>query len=89
MATSARLPSPSSVDRPQTFPAEGERRMRVALLTGCAQTVLDPAINEATVRLLKRLGAEVVGSAFLVELDFLNGRAQLGDIPVHSVIHIE
>jgi len=56
----ARLPSPSPVDRPQTFPAEGERKMRVALLTGCAQTVLDPAINEATVRLLTRMGAEVV-----------------------------
>ena len=55
-----RLPSPSPVDRPQTFPAEGERKMRVALLTGCAQTVLDPAINEATVRLLTRMGAEVV-----------------------------
>ena len=55
-----RLPPPSPVDRPQTFPAEGARRMRVALLTGCAQTVLDPAINEATVRLLTRFGAEVV-----------------------------
>ncbi len=55
-----RLPKPSPVDRPQTFPAEGERRMRVALMTGCAQRALDPAINEATVRLLTRLGAEVV-----------------------------
>ncbi len=55
-----RLPPPSPADRPQTFPAEGKRRMRVALLTGCAQTVLDPAINEATVRLLTRMGAETV-----------------------------
>ncbi len=55
-----RLSPPSPVDRPQTFPAEGGRKMRVALLTGCAQTVLDPAINEATVRLLTRMGAEVV-----------------------------
>ena len=55
-----RLPPPSPVDRPQTFPAEGKRRLRVALLTGCAQTVLAPAINEATVRLLTRFGAEVV-----------------------------
>jgi glycolate oxidase iron-sulfur subunit len=53
-------PTPSHVDRPQTFPARGERRMRVALLTGCVQPVLDPEINEATVRLLTRLGAEVV-----------------------------
>ena len=40
--------------------ATGERRGRVALLTGCAQSVLDPGINAATVRLLNRLGVEVV-----------------------------
>ncbi|MEX0922682.1 MAG: glycolate oxidase subunit GlcF [Rhodovibrionaceae bacterium] len=56
----ARLPAPSNVDRPQVFPAEGPRRARVALLNGCAQQVLDPEINEATVRLLTRHGAEVV-----------------------------
>ena len=54
------IPGPSPVDRPQVFPAEGERRLRVALMTGCAQRVLRPAINEATVRLLTRHGAEVV-----------------------------
>ncbi len=51
---------PSRVDRPQVHPAEGERRGRVALLTGCAQQVLAPQINEATVRLLTRRGIEVV-----------------------------
>jgi glycolate oxidase iron-sulfur subunit len=56
----ARLPAPSPVDRPQIFPAEGERRKRVALLSGCAQQVLAPEINEATIRLLTRLGCEVV-----------------------------
>jgi glycolate oxidase iron-sulfur subunit len=55
-----RLPRPSPMDRPQVFPAEGARRVRLALLTGCAQRVLDPAINEATIRLLTRHGAEVV-----------------------------
>jgi glycolate oxidase iron-sulfur subunit len=35
-------------------------RARVALLTGCAQPVLKPEINEATIRLLTRLGVEVV-----------------------------
>ena len=59
----ARLASPSSVDRPQVFPAQGPCRKRVALLTGCAQQVLDPAINEATVRLLTRHGCEVVVAA--------------------------
>jgi glycolate oxidase iron-sulfur subunit len=55
-----RLPGPSSVDRPQVFPADGARKMRIALLNGCAQTVLDTRINEATVRLLTRHGVEVV-----------------------------
>ncbi len=54
------LPKPSSVDRPQVFPAEGERKRRVALLAGCAQQVLAPEINEATIRLLTRHGCEVV-----------------------------
>ena len=56
----AKVEPASSVDRPQTFPAEGERRKRVALMTGCAQQVLRPSINEATVRLLTRHGCEVV-----------------------------
>jgi glycolate oxidase iron-sulfur subunit len=55
-----RLPPPSPVDRPRIFPAAGARRQRVALLSGCVQPVLAPQINEATVRLLNRLGAEVV-----------------------------
>jgi glycolate oxidase iron-sulfur subunit len=59
----ARLPKPSPLDRPQRFPAEGERRMRVALMTGCAQRVLNPDINAATVRLLTRHGCEVVVAA--------------------------
>ncbi len=56
----ARLPSPSPVDRPQIFPAQGRRVKRVALLAGCAQQVLAPQINEATIRLLTRHGCEVV-----------------------------
>jgi len=55
-----RLASPSPIDRPQTVSSEGPRRARVALLSGCAQQVLDPSINEATVRLLSRHGVEVV-----------------------------
>ncbi|HEX7008245.1 MAG TPA: glycolate oxidase subunit GlcF [Alphaproteobacteria bacterium] len=56
----ARVPAGSPVDRPQVFAAAGARRKRVALLAGCAQQVLDPSINEATVRLLTRHGCEVV-----------------------------
>jgi glycolate oxidase iron-sulfur subunit len=56
----AALPPPSPATRPGVFPAEGARRGRVALLTGCAQPVLAPSINEATIRLLTRHGIEVV-----------------------------
>ncbi len=56
----ASVPAASPTDRRRVFPAEGERRMRVALLTGCAQRVLAPEINEATIRLLTRHGCEVV-----------------------------
>jgi glycolate oxidase iron-sulfur subunit len=43
------------------FPALGpERRGRVILLAGCAQNVLRPQINEATIRLLTSHGVEVV-----------------------------
>ena len=41
-------------------PARGERRARVALLAGCAQQVLDPDINTATIEVLARNGVEVI-----------------------------
>ncbi|MGI9433781.1 MAG: glycolate oxidase subunit GlcF [Geminicoccaceae bacterium] len=55
----ASVPTPSWMDRTQVFRAEGERRARVALLSGCAQQALAPSINEATIRLLTRHGVEV------------------------------
>ncbi len=71
--TKALKPLASMLDlSPKTVPAasafahqgshlpQGEKRGRVAILTGCAQPVLDPAINDATIRLLTRLGVEVV-----------------------------
>lgn len=55
---------PSKIGRPKGLPklveAEGGRRARVAFLQGCVQTVIDPEINEATLRVLKRNGVEVV-----------------------------
>ncbi|MDG4649542.1 glycolate oxidase subunit GlcF [Roseibacterium sp. SDUM158017] len=54
------VPPVSRNDDPQVFPARGERKMRVALMTGCAQKALNTDINDATIRLLTRLGAEVV-----------------------------
>ena len=48
-----RLPRRAELARPgAVIPAQGEQRLRVALLTGCAQEVLGPQINDATVRLL-------------------------------------
>ncbi|QQA43462.1 glycolate oxidase subunit GlcF [Pelagovum pacificum] len=55
-----RIPPVSRNDDPQVFPAEGERLRRVALMTGCAQRALNTDINDATIRLLRRMGCEVV-----------------------------
>ncbi|MCR9111672.1 MAG: glycolate oxidase subunit GlcF [Rhodobacteraceae bacterium] len=54
------IPPVSRNDDPQVFPAKGERRKRVALMTGCAQRALNTDINDATIRLLTRLGCDVV-----------------------------
>jgi adenine phosphoribosyltransferase len=42
---------------------------------------------EATVRLVRGLGGEVVAAVFLVELDFLQGRSRLAGVRVESLIH--
>ncbi len=44
----------------KTFPAEGERRYRVAFLAGCVANVSFARLNEATVRVLQKNGCEVV-----------------------------
>jgi len=54
------LPPPGMTADARVFPAVGARRARVALLAGCVQDTLDPAINDATIRLLTRHGCEVV-----------------------------
>ena len=54
------LPGRSTTGSPRVHKPIGERRGRVALLAGCAQQVLAPQINEATIRLLTRMGIEVV-----------------------------
>ena len=55
-----RIAPPARHDDPQVHPAQGERRMRVALMTGCAQRALNADINAATIRLLTRHGCDVV-----------------------------
>lgn len=54
------IPAVSRNDDAQVFAAKGKRIKRVALLTGCAQKALNTDINDATIRLLRRLGCEVV-----------------------------
>lgn len=54
------IPPVSRNDDPQSFVPKAPRKMRVALMTGCAQKALDTDINDATIRVLTRLGCEVV-----------------------------
>ncbi|MFP7569521.1 glycolate oxidase subunit GlcF [Marivita sp. S2033] len=55
-----RIPPVSRNDDPQSFAPKVARKKRVALMTGCAQKALNTDINDATIRLLTRLGCEVV-----------------------------
>ena len=41
---------------------------------------------KATIELVEKLGGVVVGAVFLIELDFLSGRENLG-VPVRSLLH--
>ena len=59
----AKTVASESLGPPGIYPAEGTKRGRVALLMGCVQSVIEPSINAATIRLLTRLGYEVVVSA--------------------------
>ncbi|MEM8796698.1 MAG: glycolate oxidase subunit GlcF [Pseudomonadota bacterium] len=56
----ASLPPKTTTMAPKAFAPKAEKRGRVAMLTGCAQPVLEPTINDAAISLLNRLGVEVV-----------------------------
>ena len=60
--------------------AKGERILIVddVLATG--------GTAESVVKLVQRLGGEVIGLSFLIELLFLNGRKRFSDLPLHSLI---
>jgi glycolate oxidase iron-sulfur subunit len=60
---------------PPFYPAQGERRARVALLAGCVQQVLDAQINWATLRVLARNGVEVL---------IPNGQGCCGALAMHT-----
>jgi glycolate oxidase iron-sulfur subunit len=54
------VPRGARFSGPGTAATKSERRARVILLAGCAQQVLRPSINDATIRLLARRGIDVV-----------------------------
>jgi hypothetical protein len=65
----------------QGFDVKGDRVVVVDDLLASGGTA------EATVKLVRQLGGEVVGCGFVVELDFLDGRARLDRVPVTSLVH--
>ncbi|MER8392594.1 glycolate oxidase subunit GlcF [Mesorhizobium sp. M1340] len=55
------VPAVSPMASPGVHAGQGPKKNgRVAILTGCAQSVLDPGINDTAISLLTRLGVEVV-----------------------------
>ena len=42
---------------------------------------------EASCQLVEELGGEIIGCAFVIELDALNGRQKLANYRVHSLLH--
>ncbi|MDF2994817.1 MAG: protein of unknown function cysteine-rich region domain protein [Xanthobacteraceae bacterium] len=56
----ARPVTRSAGESVRRFAPAGPRKARVAILDGCAQPVLRPEIDEAAIRLLTRMGVEVV-----------------------------
>lgn len=63
--------------------AKGERVLIIDDLLATGGTA------EASARLIRRIGGEVVEMAFVVELAFLGGRARLAGIPVYSMVVFE
>lgn len=70
----ASRPADGEILRSGIYPAQGARKMRVALLPSCAQQALDRNINAATIRLLQRHGCEVMVAA---------GIGCCGALPLH------
>ena len=52
----------------------------------CDDLLATGGTASAAVKLIRQLGGEVVGAAFAVELNFLNGRAKLPGVDVFSLL---
>ncbi len=55
----------------------------------CDDVLATGGTAEATVRLVERLGGEVVGLTFLLELGFLGGRSKLEGYELHTMLTYE
>jgi len=64
----------------RTYPAEGQRRYRVAFLAGCIANISFARLNEATVRVLRKNGCEVAIPA---------GQGCCGALHVHAGLREE
>ena len=65
-----------------------------AVATGDRVLIVDDVLATggtaaAAVRLLRHLGAEVVGVAVFIELGFLDGRSALRDVELHSLVNYD
>ncbi len=63
-----------------------------ALATGERVIIIDDVIATggtaaATAKLVQQSGAELIGYGFLIELDFLNGRQALPEVPIVSLVN--
>jgi adenine phosphoribosyltransferase len=63
-----------------------QKGLRVVLLDDLLAT---GGTMEATCKLVERMGAEIVGISFVIELSFLPGRRRLEGYPVHSLVQVQ
>lgn len=43
----------------------------------------------AAIKLVKKTGAEIVGTAFVIEMDSMAGRTRLQNLPTYAIVHYE
>jgi adenine phosphoribosyltransferase len=86
-----KLPYKKVSERYQLEYGEDSIDMHEDAVAGRKVVVIDDVLAtggtaSAAVRLCQRLGAEVVGVAFVIELGFLDGKKRLGEVPVDSLL---
>ncbi len=89
-----KLPYKKVAERYQLEYGEDSIEMHEDAVQGRRVVVVDDLLATggtagAAIKLCRRLGAEVVGVAFVIELRFLAGREKLGDLPVDALLSYE